>query len=219
MEGSANKVEATYDVTVVEHPVEGIVFADEDKKVLEDGLNVEPGDVVTIPFTVDPENTTDTPEEILEMVNAYFDNDAVDVEVTYENGKGEIKLTFKKDGNADGIVSLGELDEEDLEEIKEIIKYYDQYKATGKVPEELLVDDEGNPLEGEEREELEEIIKEVFDNFYDYLAVDGIYLIKANVATPAAENADTSDIPVAATAAVMMISLGGIVITKKVLVK
>ena len=219
MEGSANKVEATYDVTVVEHPVEGIVFADEDKKVLEDGLNVEPGDVVTIPFTVDPENTTDTPEEILEMVNAYFDNDAVDVEVTYENGKGEIKLTFKKDGNADGIVSLGELDEEDLEEIKEIIKYYDQYKATGKVPEELLVDDEGNPLEGEEREELEEIIKEVFDNFYDYLAIDGIYLIRANVATPAPENVDTSDIPVAATAAVMMISLGGIVITKKVLVK
>ena len=153
------------------------------------------------------------------MVNAYFDNDAVDVEVTYENGKGEIKLTFKKDGNADGIVSLGELDEEDLEEIKEIIKYYDQYKATGKVPEELLVDDEGNPLEGEEREELEEIIKEVFDNFYDYLAIDGIYLIRANVATPAPENVDTSDIPVAATAAVMMISLGGIVITKKVLVK
>ena len=124
-------------------------------------------------------------EAILEMVKTYFDNEAVDVEVTYENGKGEIKLTFKKDGNADGIISLGELSDEALEEIKEIIKAYDEYKATGKVPEDLLVDDNGNPLEGEEREELEGIIKEVFDNFYDYLAVDGIYLIKANVTTPA----------------------------------
>ena len=219
MAGTANNVEQTYEVEVVEHELENIVISEEDQKVLADGLNVEPGDVVVIPFTVEPENTTDTPEEILDAVKTYFDEDAVDVEVTYENGKGEIKITFKEDGNANGIISVYELPDEVVDFINKLVDAYDEYKATGKLPEELLVDDEGNPLEGEEREEAIEELKDVLDHLYEYLAEDGIYVVRANVATPAANNADTSDIPVAATAAVMIISLGGIVITRKVLVK
>ena len=219
MPGTANNVQATYDVQVVEYHVDGLVFAEEDEEVLKKGLDVEPGDVVVIPFTVDPENTTDTDEEINELIKTYFDEDVVDVEVTYKDGKGEIKLTYKKDGLASGVVTLFDLYEDDIDYLAEEYEAYENYLATGEIPEDWLVDYNGDPLEGEDREEAIEWIKDYFDNFFEYWAEDNVYFIRAHVTTPVEENADTSDIPVAATATVMIISLGGIVITRKVLVK
>ena len=169
MPDTAKKITAEYTVEVVEYPLENVVIDDEDVKSLEEGLEIAPGDQIAIPFTVEPENCTDTKEEIEQKVkeSMEFDENLADVDVSYdpETGKGTITVTGKADGEGEVTIVTG------TEE-----------------------DEEGN-------------------------VVENTVTLKLKVVTPQPDNADTSDIPVAATALVMIVSLGGIVITKKVLVK
>ena len=146
----------------------------------------------------------------------------MDVKVTYENGKGKVEVTFKKPGTSYAIVSLGEIDEEYLEDIEEDLAYYEEYLATGKVPESLLTDAQGNPLEGEDLEEAIEFYTDYFDELIENLAYDGIYVFRANVADPVVEEEpapETGDMPVALMGAIMLASVAGITVSKKILVK
>ena len=146
----------------------------------------------------------------------------MDVKVTYENGKGKVEVTFKKPGTSYAIVSLGEIDEEYLKDIEEDLANYEEYLATGKVPESLLTDEQGNPLEGEDLEEAIEFYTDYFDKLIENLAYDGIYVFRANVADPVVEEEpapETGDMPVALMGAIMLASVAGITVSKKILVK
>lgn len=102
---------ADYTVTVKEIHVDGIVF---DEKTIEDLDALEEltvGDVLKVPFTLDPEGTiTDTVEEILEFILLDYDKDLVDVEVEYnkETGKGMITITTKAAGDVEVIITEGD---------------------------------------------------------------------------------------------------------------
>ena len=218
----ANGKTTTVDVTVTEKHVEGINFDEEKLAEINDGKAIETGKTLEVPFTVEPEGTTDTPEEILDQIEKYFDAETMDVKVTYENGKGKVEVTFKKPGTSYAIVSLGEIDEEYLKDIEEDLANYEEYLATGKVPESLLTDEQGNPLEGEDLEEAIEFYTDYFDKLIENLAYDGIYVFRANVADPVVEEEpapETGDMPVALMGAIMLASVAGITVSKKILVK
>ena len=99
----------TYEVTVKEVHVEGIVISDE---TIENLQNAQPvvGDTIEIPFTVNPEDCTDIEEEILEFVKTQFDEEMVDVTVSYdeETKTGTISVTTKKAGTTEVTVEAGE---------------------------------------------------------------------------------------------------------------
>ncbi len=99
----------TYEVTVKEVHVEGIVISDE---TIENLQNAQPvvGDTIEIPFTVNPEDCTDVEEEILEFVKTQFDEEMVDVTVSYdeETKTGTISITTKKAGTTEVTVEAGE---------------------------------------------------------------------------------------------------------------
>ena len=99
----------TYEVTVKEVHVEGIVISDE---TIENLQNSQPvvGDTIEIPFTVNPEDCTDIEEEILEFVKTQFDEEMVDVTVSYdeETKTGTISITTKKAGTTEVTVEAGE---------------------------------------------------------------------------------------------------------------
>ena len=99
----------TYEVTVKEVHVEGIVISDE---TIENLQNAQPvvGDTIEIPFTVNPEDCTDIEEEILEFVKTQFDEEMVDVTVSYdeETKTGTISITTKKAGTTEVTVEAGE---------------------------------------------------------------------------------------------------------------
>ena len=99
----------TYEVTVKEVHAEGIVISDE---TIENLQNAQPvvGDTLEIPFTVNPEDCTDIEEEILEFVKTQFDEEMVDVTVSYdqETKTGTISVTTKKAGTTEVTVEAGE---------------------------------------------------------------------------------------------------------------
>ena len=159
----------TIEVTVEEIHAEEIIFSDETVEALNNIETVLVGEKVEIPFEIAPENCTDTMEEVLEFVNTLFDEEMVDVEVTYdeETQKGTITVTTK----AAGIVEV--------------------YITGGEFPED-------------EESEQE------------------VWLLTFEVTEPVVEEEvppATGDMPVALFAGVMFISLAGIVVSKKVLVK
>lgn len=159
----------TIEVTVTEIHAEEIIFSDETVEALNNIETVLVGEKVEIPFEIAPENCTDTMEEVLEFVNTLFDEEMVDVEVTYdeETQKGTITVTTK----AAGIVEV--------------------YITGGEFPED-------------EESEQE------------------VWLLTFEVTEPVVEEEvppATGDMPVALFAGVMFISLAGIVVSKKVLVK
>ncbi len=166
MEGSANKVVAEYDLTVIEKHLEEIVVNDEDKKTLENTLNLTTEGSVVIPFEVKPEDCTDTADEIIAKVTEGLDynKDLVNVEVSYdaEARKGSITVNCVAVGDTEVTIPLGF---------------------------------------AEDDEEVEKIV------------------LKLAITEPVEENAETGDIPVGAIAVLMVTSLGGIVVSKKVLVK
>lgn len=234
---------ATYDVTVEEKHVD-LVVVDEDTM---DGLSelkpgdILPGDSIVIPFTVEPKDTTDTPEEILEAVKAIYDEDEVDVKVEYADGKGTVTITYKK--AADSIVVVGAndyVDEEMLEEIKEEIAFMqgivDEFAKTGKIIDGE--NEDGTPRELEEIEledgtviavkdltveKLQELVDEEIQALIKGAAEDGIYIIRVAVTDPIPEpeeeTVDTGDMPVALMGAIMLASVAGITVSKKILVK
>lgn len=160
---------SVYKGTVEEINAEGIIFSDETVEALNKIETVLVGEKVEIPFEIAPENCTDTMEEILEYVNTLFDEELVDVEVTYdeETQKGTITVTTK----AAGIVEV--------------------YITGGEFPED-------------EESEQE------------------VWLLTFEVTEPVVEEEvppATGDMPVALFAGIMAISLAGIVVSKKVLVK
>ena len=158
---------ATYEVEVKEIHVDGIVI-DEDTAIKLDELeSVTVGDKVEIPFTVTPENYTDTVEEILAFVNTSYDSELVDVEVTYDEAKkaGKITITAKKAGDAEIYIMAGEPESEEDE------------VAAWKLWFEIV----------------EPVVEE--------------------------EAPETGDMPVAMLAIVMIISLAGIVVSKKIFIK
>lgn len=155
----------SYTVTVKEIHADGIVFSDDTIKGLEDLGPVTVGDTVEVEFTVDPEDCTDTAEEIEDFVHAEFDDELVDVTVTFddETRTGKLTITAKKAGNAEVDVTAGE------------------------------------PVEGEEQD---------------------VWKLAFEIVDPVVEEApDTGDMPIALLVCVMAISLAGIVVSKKVLVK
>ena len=155
----------SYTVTVKEIHADGIVFSDDTIKGLEDLGPVTVGDTVEVEFTVDPEDCTDTAEEIEDFVHAEFDDELVDVTVTFddETRTGKLTITAKKAGNAEVDVTTGE------------------------------------PVEGEEQD---------------------VWQLAFEIVDPVVEEApDTGDMPIALLVCVMAISLAGIVVSKKVLVK
>lgn len=99
----------TYEVTVKEVHAEGIIISDE---TIENLQNAQPvvGDTLEIPFTVNPEDCTDIEEEILEFVKTQFDEEMVDVTVSYdqETKTGTISVTTKKAGTTEVTVEAGE---------------------------------------------------------------------------------------------------------------
>lgn len=225
---------ATYDVTVEEKHVEGIVV---DQETL-DGIaalkegDVQPGDQIVIPFTVEPEDTTDTPEEIVDAIKAVYDEEAVEVKVEYADGKGTITITYKK--AADSIVAIyTDPDEDehvadDMEYFEEMRKAIEEYEKTGKLimdGEEVTEweDEEGNvvPMTLELAKKLyEEKLAEIFEADAEYA---GIYYLRAVVTDPIPEpeeeTVDTGDMPVALMGAIMLASVAGITVSKKILVK
>ena len=66
--------------------------------------------LLEIPFTVNPEDCTDIEEEILEFVKTQFDEEMVDVTVSYdeETKTGTISITTKKAGTTEVTVEAGE---------------------------------------------------------------------------------------------------------------
>lgn len=166
MEGSANKVVGEYKLTVIEKHLEEIVINDEDKKTLENTLDLTPEGSVVIPFEVKPEDCTDTAEEIVAKITEAldYDEELVNIEVSYdaETGKGSITVNCVAVGDAEVTIPLGF---------------------------------------AEDDEEVEKLV------------------LKLAIAEPVEENAETGDIPVGAIAMLMVTSLGGIVVSKKVLVK
>ena len=159
----------TIEVTVEEINAEEIVFSDETVEALNKIESVLVGEKVEIPFEIAPENCTDTEDEILEFVNTLFDEELVDVEVTYdeETQKGTITVTTK----AAGIVEV--------------------YITGGEFPEDEETEQE-------------------------------VWLLTFEVTEPVIEEEEppvTGDMPVALFTGVMVISLAGIVVSKKVLVK
>lgn len=160
---------STYEGSVMEIHAEEIIFSDETVEALNNIETVLVGEKVEIPFEIAPEDCTDTMEEVLEFVNTLFDEEMVDVEVTYdeETQKGTITVTTK----AAGIVEV--------------------YITGGEFPED-------------EESEQE------------------VWLLTFEVTEPVVEEEvppATGDMPVALFAGVMFISLAGIVVSKKVLVK
>lgn len=160
---------ATYETSVYEIKAEEIVFSEDTIAALEKIESVLVGDRVEVPFEIAPEDCTDTAEEIVEFVKTSFDEELVDVEVTYdkETGKGMITVTALKAGEAEVIIIGGEIPEDPEEEV---LAWYLTFLITEPVVEEE---------------------------------------------TPPA----TGDMPVALYAGLMAISLAGIVVSKKVLVK
>ncbi|MBR2785433.1 MAG: Ig-like domain-containing protein [Clostridia bacterium] len=232
---------ATYDVTVEEKHVDLVVV---DEETMEGISQLKPGDVlpgdsIVIPFTVLPEDTTDTPEEIMEAVKAIYDEDEVDVKVEYADGKGTVTITYKKAADSYVIVGAGDyVDEEMLEEFKEEIafaqKIIDEFAKTGK----LIVgeNEDGTPRELEEIEledgtviavkdltveKLQELVDEEINMMIQGLAEDGIYIIRVQVTDPIPEPEapETGDMPVVLMGAIMLASVAGITVSKKILVK
>lgn len=160
---------ATYKGTVTEVHADGVIFTEETIAELEKLEAVLVGDRVEIPFEISPEGCTDTVEEILEYVKTEFDEELVDVEVTYdaETQKGVLTVTAKKAGEALVIVVGGEISDDPEEEQ---LAWIFGFNIT-----EPVVEEETPP--------------------------------------------ETGDIPVALFAGIMAISLAGIVVSKKVLVK
>ena len=153
----------TYTVTIKEIHAEEIVFPDE-----VDFGDVYVDDVLELPFEIKPEGCTDTLEELLEYFGFEYDKDMLDVEVTYdpETGKGSLKVTTKKAGDAKLTVTYGE-------------------------------DENGDPYTWSlEFATLEKPVEE--EN---------------------SEAPDTGDLPIVMLAIVMSISLAGICVSKKILVK
>ena len=190
------------------------------------------GDQIVIPFTVEPEDTTDTPEEIVDAIKAVYDEEAVEVKVEYADGKGTITITYKK--AADSIVAIytdPDKDEhvaDDMEYFEEMRKAIEEYEKTGKLimdGEEVTEweDEEGNkvPMTLELAKKLyEEKLAEIFEADAEYA---GIYYLRAVVTDPIPEPEpeapETGDMPVVLMGAIMLASVAGITVSKKILVK
>lgn len=232
---------AEYEVTVQEKHVENVVV-DEDTL---DGISelksgdVLPGDSIVIPFTVEPEDTTDTPEEILEAVKALYDEDEVDVKVEYADGKGTVTITYKKAADSVVVVTTGDVDEDIVDDIKAEIEEIEdakkQFAETGKI---VVKNEDGTEeevetiytVDGEEvkvadltADELNKIMDAWLDDLIKGAAEDGVYIIRVVVTDPIPEPEEeapeTGDMPVALMGAIMLASVAGITVSKKILVK
>ncbi len=135
---------ATYEVTVKEIHVDGVVV---EEKVLDELKAIEEltvGDMIVVPFTVTPEETTDTAEEILEFITAEYDEDLVDLEAEFnkETGKGTITLTVRKAGDVKVTVFGGDPEAEDSKVFEVAFKTVEpvvEDTETGDMPVMMLV--------------------------------------------------------------------------------
>lgn len=224
---------ATYEIEVWEKHIDRIVVDQETLDglaALEEG-DVQPGDSIVIPFTVEPEDTTDTPEEIVEAIKAVYDEDAVDVKVEYADGKGTITITYKK--AADSIVAIYtdeyEADHiaDDMEYFEEMRKAIEEYEKTGKLiidGEEITeYEDEDGNMVPMTLEYAKQMYEEELAMIFEWDAEDGIYYLRAVVTDPIPEPEpeapETGDMPVALMGAIMLASVAGITVSKKILVK
>ena len=202
-----------------------IVMDQDALDAIADAEEINPGDKVEIPFTVEPEDTTDSDEEILEAVKAMFNEEYADVTVEYKDGEGKVTIEYKKAGPTYVVVYAGEeADEEEVERLNEILQRYEDYLATGELPDWWWEDYlDPSELTEEEMAEEKEYFEEGFKYFIEGMAEDGIYIIRANVTDPIPEPEpeapDTGDMPVALMGAIMLASVAGITVSKKILVK
>jgi len=207
---------ATTEVTVKENHVTGIELNEKALEDIENREEINPGDKIEIPFTVNPEDTTDTDEEIKDAVKALFDEDAVDVEITYENGKGKVTITFKKAAESTTTIYTGELSDEDQETLDQVLDFIEN-GVVGKDPEtgkDILFTD----LTEEEQEQFLAEFDDAVAGLYD----KGVYIIYTNVTDPEPEPEEapeTGDMPVALMGAIMLASVAGLTVSKKILVK
>ena len=127
-----------------------------------------------------------------------------------------------------------------LEEIKEKIAFMqgivDEFAKTGKIIDGE--NEDGTPRELEEIEledgtviavkdltveKLQELVDEEIQALIKGAAEDGIYIIRVAVTDPIPEpeeeTVDTGDMPVALMGAIMLASVAGITVSKKILVK
>ena len=216
---------ATYDIEVYEVHVGMIVMDQDALDAIADAEEINPGDKVEIPFTVEPEDTTDSDEEILEAVKAMFNEEYADVTVEYKDGEGKVTIEYKKAGPTYVVVYAGEeADEERVEWLNEILQGYEDYLATGELPDWWWEDYlDPSELTEEEMAEEKEYFEEEMRYLFEGMAEDGIYIIRANVTDPIPEpeeeTVDTGDMPVALMGAIMLASVAGITVSKKILVK
>ena len=216
---------ATYDIEVYEVHVGMIVMDQDALDAIADAEEINPGDKVEIPFTVEPEDTTDSDEEILEAVKAMFNEEYADVTVEYKDGEGKVTIEYKKAGPTYVVVYAGEeADEERVEWLNEILQGYEDYLATGELPDWWWEDYlDPSELTEEEMAEEKEYFEEEMRYLFEGMAEDGIYIIRANVTDPIPEPEpeapETGDMPVALMGAIMLASVAGITVSKKILVK
>ena len=216
---------ATYDIEVYEVHVGMIVMDQDALDAIADAEEINPGDKVEIPFTVEPEDTTDSDEEILEAVKAMFNEEYADVTVEYKDGEGKVTIEYKKAGPTYVVVYAGEeADEERVEWLNEILQGYEDYLATGELPDWWWEDYlDPSELTEEEMAEEKEYFEEEMRYLFEGMAEDGIYIIRANVTDPIPEPEpeapETGDMPVVLMGAIMLASVAGITVSKKILVK
>ena len=216
---------ATYDIEVYEVHVGMIVMDQDALDAIADAEEINPGDKVEIPFTVEPEDTTDSDEEILEAVKAMFNEEYADVTVEYKDGEGKVTIEYKKAGPTYVVVYAGEeADEERVEWLNKILQGYEDYLATGELPDWWWEDYlDPSELTEEEMAEEKEYFEEEMRYLFEGMAEDGIYIIRANVTDPIPEPEpeapETGDMPVVLMGAIMLASVAGITVSKKILVK
>ena len=207
---------ATAEVTVKENHVTGIELSEKALEDIENKEEINPGQKIEIPFTVNPEDTTDTDEEIKDAVKALFDEEAVDVEITYENGKGKVTITFKKAAESTTTIYTGELSDEDKATLDEVLDFIEN-GVVGKDPET-----EKDILFTDLTEEEQEAYLAEFEDKIAGLNEKGVYIIYTNVTDPVPEPEEapeTGDMPVALMGAIMLASVAGLTVSKKILVK
>jgi|GEM_PF-4292314 len=207
---------ATAEVTVKENHVTGIELSEKALEDIENKEEINPGQKIEIPFTVNPEDTTDTDEEIKDAVKALFDEEAVDVEITYENGKGKVTITFKKAAESTTTIYTGELSDEDKATLDDVLDFIEN-GVVGIDPET-----EKDILFTDLTEEEQEAYLAEFEDKIAGLYEKGVYIIYTNVTDPVPEPEEapeTGDMPVALMGAIMLASVAGLTVSKKILVK
>lgn len=121
---------ASYTVKVKEVHADGITISDDTIEELKN-TEVTVDDTIEIPFEVSPEDCTDTLEEIKEYIDAIYDEDKVDVEVTYDSETKQGKITIKAKASGETEITLKASDEED-----------DVYKFTFNIAEKPVPQEE-----------------------------------------------------------------------------